>query len=196
MQSSSTVADATVRAESPREAHEASSLQRTHRRPRLRDGKATRSDRNGRRHRRLVSHESVGLVDTFTRLRRLSRRTRLHVRQRRPGLPVPERAAVPIPVHRRARPHREPMSARSGAVSGPVPDNPLAAGQSEIVSSTPVARHPLRVGHSAASAVRSRWGEQRTRRGQAKNDANDPKLTSAWSHRTVPGDTGIIERYR
>ena len=151
-------------------------LQRTHWRPRLRDGKANRSDRNDPRHGRLVSHESARHVDTFARLRWLSHCTRFYVRRHRPRLSVPERAAVPIPLHRWARSPREPMSARSGTVPGQVPENPLATGQSEIVSGTPV----------AAAPCRSRWGEYRPRRGQAKIDVNGPEADITFARRT-PG---------
>jgi hypothetical protein len=89
---------------------------------------------NGLRHGWLVPNARTRRVHTFTRLRRLSRWTGLHVR-RRPRLPLPERAAVPVSVFRWAWSHRQPMSAWSSAVPGQVPENPLAARQSEIVSS-------------------------------------------------------------
>lgn len=51
----------------------------------------------------------------------------LHVRRQRPRSSVSERAAVPISLHGQPWPNRKPLPARSGAVSGQVPQNPLAA---------------------------------------------------------------------
>ncbi len=77
--------------------------------------------------RRLARHESACRDHDGIFLLRRRNGGGLHVRWRRPGLSLPERAAVSISLHRRPGPYREPMPTGASTVSRQVPQNPLAA---------------------------------------------------------------------
>lgn len=77
--------------------------------------------------RRLARHESACRDHDGIFLLRRRNGGGLHVRWRRPGLSLPERAAVSISLHRRPGPYREPMPTGASTVSRQVSQDPLAA---------------------------------------------------------------------
>ena len=76
---------------------------------------------------KFILHASCCLRSHCHRVVRIGSRTGLHARKPRPRPSIPERTSVPVSLHRRPGPGREPVSAGASAIPGQVQKNSLAA---------------------------------------------------------------------